>query len=127
MYQFLADLVLTLHVTFVVFVLCGGLLVRRWRWLAWLHLPAAAWATTVEFSGWVCPLTLVENWLRKQAGETGYQSGFIADYLLPILYPHDLTRDFQINLGIVGVAIIILMYSWLWRRPKVTVKSVFDR
>ena len=116
MYPLLANLVLIIHLMFVVFVLCGGLLVQRWRWLAWLHLPAALWGATVEFRGWVCPLTLFENWLREQAGETGYQSGFVADYLLPILYPDDLTRDFQLLLGMIVVAIIISMYGWLWRQ-----------
>jgi hypothetical protein len=66
----------------------------------------------------VCPLTVFENWLREEAGETGYQSGFIADYLLPFLYPYDLTRDFQLILGMVVVAIIISMYGWLWLRSQ---------
>lgn len=126
-YLLLANLVLMFHLTFVVFVLFGGLLVWRWRWLVWLHVPAATWGATVEFSGWVCPLTQVENWLREQAGETGYQSGFVADYLLPILYPDDLTRDFQLMLGMVVVAFIISMYGWLWCRSKVTVRSAYDR
>ena len=118
MYPLLADLVLIVHLAFVIFVLCGWLLVWRWRWIAWLHLPAAAWGTTVEFSGWVCPLTLFENWLREQAGETGYQSGFVADYLVPILYPNDLTHDFQHMLGTGVVVIIISMYVSLWRRSQ---------
>jgi len=118
MYPLLADLVLIVHLAFVVFVLCGGLLVLRWRWIAWLHLPAAAWGATVEFSGWVCPLTLFENWLREQAGEAAYQSGFVADYLLPILYPDDLTRDVQLTLGTAVLAINISVYGWLWRRTQ---------
>ena len=126
-YLLLANLVLMFHLTFVVFVLFGGLLVWRWRWLVWLHVPAATWGATVEFSGWVCPLTLFENWLREQAGETGYQSGFVADFLLPILYPNDLTRDSQLMLGMVVVAFIISMYGWVWRRSKVTVRSAYDR
>ena len=118
MYPLLANLVLILHLAFVVFVLCGGLLVWRWRWLAWLHLPAATWGATVEFGGWVCPLTLFENWLREQAGETGYHSGFVADYLVPILYPNDLTHDFQHMLGTGVVVIIISMYGWLLRQSQ---------
>ncbi len=82
MYLFLADLVLTIHLGFVVFVLCGGILVLKWRWVAWLHLPAVAWGTVVEFTGWICPLTPLENWLRSQGGETTYRSDFIAQYLL---------------------------------------------
>src|SRR5207247_8239749 len=99
MYPLLANLVLIVHLAFVVFVLCGGLLVRRWRWLAWLQLPAATRGATVEFRGRVCPLTAFENWLREQAGESGYQSGVIAAFVLVFLYPYDLTRGFQVFLG----------------------------
>ena len=91
MYSFLADLVLIVHLAFVVFVLCGGLLVLMLRWLAWLHLPAALWGAIVEFTGWICPLTPLENWFREQDGETPYRSDIISQYLLPVLYPEDLT------------------------------------
>ena len=115
MYQLLADLVLIVHLAFVVFVLCGGLLVLRWRWIAWLHLPAAAWGAVVEFSGWICPLTPLENWLRAQGGEVAYRTDFIARYLLPVLYPGDLTRDLQLLLGTVVVVLNAAVYWWLWR------------
>lgn len=115
MYPLLADLVLIVHLTFVVFVLCGGLLVLRWRWIAWLHLPAAAWGAVVEFTGWICPLTPLENWLRVQGGEVGYEQDFVARYLLPLLYPGDLTRDLQLLLGSVVVVLNAALYWWLWR------------
>jgi hypothetical protein len=115
MYSLLADLVLIVHLAFVVFVLCGGLLVLRWRWIAWLHLPAAAWGTVVEFTGWICPLTPLENWLRAQGGEVGEEQDFIARYLLPTLYPGDLTRDLQLLLGTVVVVLNVAVYCWLWR------------
>lgn len=115
MYSLLADLVLLVHLTFVVFVLCGGLLVLRWRGIAWLHLPAAIWGAFVEFSGWICPLTPLENWLRDQGGETAYQSDFIAQYLLPVLYPGNLTRDLQLLLGTVVVVFNAAVYWWIWR------------
>ena len=118
MYPLLADLVLIVHLAFVVFVLCGGLLVLRWRWIAWLHLPAAVWGAVVEFTGWICPLTPLENWLRAQAGQTGYRSDFVAYYLLPVLYPGDLTRDVQLMLGTVVLVINISVYGWLWRRTQ---------
>jgi hypothetical protein len=115
MYQLLADLVLIVHLAFVVFVLCGGLLVLKWRWVAWLHLPAAIWGAVVEFTGWICPLTPLENWLRAQGGETSYHSDFITQYLLPVLYPGDLTRDLQLLLGLVVVLLNAAVYWWLWR------------
>jgi hypothetical protein len=115
MYPLLADLTLIVHLTFVVFVLCGGLLVLRWRWIAWLHLPAAAWGAVVEFTGWICPLTPLENWLRVQGGEVGYEQDFVARYLLPLLYPGDLTRDLQLLLGSVVVVLNAALYWRLWR------------
>jgi hypothetical protein len=115
MYPLLADLVLIVHLAFVVFVLCGGLLVLRWRWIAWLHLPAAAWGAVVEFTGWICPLTPLENWLRAQGGEVGDEQDFIDRYLLPILYPEDLTRDLQLLLGTVVVVLNVAVYCWLWQ------------
>jgi hypothetical protein len=114
MYSFLADLVLMVHLAFVVFVLCGGLIVLRWRWIAWLHLPAAAWGAVVEFSGWICPLTPLENWLRARAGEVGDEQDFMARYFLPILYPGDLTRDLQFLLGTAVVVLNTAIYCWLW-------------
>ena len=115
MYPLLANLVLIVHLAFVVFVLCGGLLVLRWRWIAWLHVPAIAWGAFVEFSGWICPLTPLENWLHAQGGDISYRSDFIAQYLLPLLYPGDLTRDLQLLLGTVVIVLNAAVYWWLWQ------------
>ncbi|MEO6308496.1 MAG: DUF2784 domain-containing protein [Nitrospiraceae bacterium] len=115
-YSWLADLILCIHVSFVLFVVFGGLLMLRWQWVAWLHLPAAIWGAVVEFTGWTCPLTPLENWLRAQGGEIAYRSDFISQYLLPVLYPGDLTRDFQLLLGTGVVVLNTAIYWWLWRR-----------
>ena len=113
--RLLADLVLILHLAFVVFVLCGGLFVLKWRWIAWVHLPAAFWGTIVEFTGWICPLTPLENWLRAQSGEATYRSDFIAHYLLPVLYPDNLTRGIQLLLGTIVIVLNAAVYWWIWR------------
>lgn len=111
----LADAVLVLHLAFVLFVLFGGLLALRWRPIIWAHLPAVLWGTFVEFSGWVCPLTPLENWLRTQAGISGYEGDFIARYIIPILYPEALTSDIQTILGTVVVVVNLAIYGWLLR------------
>ncbi len=113
--RLLADLVLILHLAFVVFVLCGGLFVLKWRWIAWVHLPAAFWGAVVEFTGWICPLTPLENWLRAQSGEATYRSDFIAHYLLPVLYPDHLTRGIQLLLGTIVIVLNAAVYWWIWR------------
>lgn len=112
----LAQLVVLVHLGFVVFVVVGGLLVLRWRRLMWLHLPAAAWGALIEFAGWICPLTPLEIFLRRQAGEAGYHGGFIEHYLLPILYPPGLTRGVQVVLGTVVIVVNVLAYWRVWKK-----------
>ncbi len=114
----LADAVLFLHLAFVLFVLFGGLLALKWRSAIWFHLPAAAWGAFIEFSGWICPLTPLENWLRIQDGEAGYPGDFLSQYLLAVLYPEALTPQIQIVLGTVVLAANLTIYGWLWRTQR---------
>lgn len=114
-YQLLADLVVGVHFVFVLFVILGGFLAVKWRRIAWLHVSAAIWGAAVEFSGWICPLTPLENWFRERAGEGGYRSDFVARYLLPVLYPEGLTRGIQILLGVSVVAVNLAIYGWVLR------------
>jgi hypothetical protein len=117
-YAFLADLALLLHFGFILFVVVGGAMVLRLPRLAWLHLPAAAWGAAVELFGWYCPLTDLENHWRRLAGGPGYDSSFIDRYLTPLIYPEDLTRDSQIMLGLIVLALNLLVYGWLIYRQK---------
>lgn len=116
--RLLADAVVLLHLAFVAFAVGGGLLALRWRWLPWLHLPALGWAAFVEFSGRICPLTPLENFLREAGGSAGYPGGFVEHYLLPVLYPAGLTRDAQWLLGGGLVLFNVLVYFLLWRRRR---------
>lgn len=113
-----ADALVVLHLAFVAFVVLGGLLVLRWRWLAWVHIPAAIWGAWIEFAGWICPLTPLENRLRAQAGQQGYGTSFVEHYLLPVLYPAALTRELQWLLGGVVIAVNAAVYLIVWRRSK---------
>jgi hypothetical protein len=112
-YRLLADLVVLVHLAFVVFAVAGAVLVLRWRWVLWLHLPAVVWAALIEFAGWICPLTPLENRLRILSGGAGYRGGFIEHYLLPILYPSGLTRGVQVMLGSFVIVVNLGIYSWL--------------
>ncbi|MGB9496229.1 MAG: DUF2784 domain-containing protein [Azonexus sp.] len=104
-YDALANAVLVVHLAFIVFVVLGAALSWRFPRLRWLHFVALAWAAFIEFSGGICPLTPLEDRLRRMAGGEGYSGGFIAHYLIPIIYPEGLTREWQIVLG-VGVIVI---------------------
>ncbi len=114
-YTLLADLVLVLHATFILFVVLGGLLVFWRRRLIWLHIPAVAWGILIELQGWICPLTYLENDLRAAAGGSGYAGGFIDHYLLPLVYPSALTQETQVLLGLAVLFINAVIYALVWR------------
>jgi hypothetical protein len=118
-YPVLAELVVLVHLAFVVFVVLGGLLAMKWPGLIWAHLPAVFWGVAIELSGWICPLTPLENWLRHKGGEENYQFDFVAHYLLPMLYPQGLTRRSQIALGALVLVVNVAIYGWVLRKRKV--------
>lgn len=121
-YGALADLVVVVHLAFVAFVVFGGLLVLRRPRLAWLHLPAAVWGVMIEFAGWMCPLTPLENALRLRGGEAGYSGGFVEHYLLPVLYPSGLTRGVQLVLGSIVLVLNLAVYGAVLARRRAQVK-----
>lgn len=115
---FLADVVLIVHGAFVLFVAVGALAVLRWPWLGWVHLPAVLWGAGISLAGGICPLTPLENALRRAAGQTEYAGGFIEHYLTAMIYPPGLTRSTQIALGVAAIAFNGAIYLWLWRARK---------
>ena len=119
-YRALADLVLVVHLAFVLFVVLGGLLVLRWPRVAWLHVPAAIWGVLIEYTGWICPLTPLENSFRARGGEAGYSGGFIEHYVIPALYPAGLARPTQAVLGTLVLVVNLVAYGVLIRRLKGT-------
>lgn len=115
----LADVLVIVHLLFVVFVVAGGFLLARWPKLVWLHLPAAAWGAYIEFSGGICPLTPLENRLRVLGGGSAYSGNFVEHYVLPIVYPGYLTLPLQQVLGGVVVGVNLVAYGLAyaaWRR-----------
>ena len=117
-YRFAADLTLILHLLFIVFVLFGGLLcLHRTRWL-WLHLPSMLWGVWVEWAGWVCPLTPLENHFRQSASGQGYRDDFVEHYLIPLIYPEQLTVSLQWFLGSLVLAINIFIYYYVFQRRR---------
>ncbi|WP_337056248.1 DUF2784 domain-containing protein [Pseudomonas sp. USHLN015] len=116
LYRIAADAVVLFHMGFILFVLLGGLLVLRWPKVALLHLPAVCWGVTVEWLHLICPLTPLENSLRRAAGEQGYQGGFIEHHVLPVIYPAGLTPGIQLWLGGIVVGLNLLVYGLLLAR-----------
>lgn len=114
-YQLAAAAVALTHLAFIVFVLLGGLLLLKWPKLAWIHLPAAVWGVLIEFFGWWCPLTKWENYFLREAGRAGYDGGFVAHYLMPLIYPAGLTRGTEIAIGLLVLIINVSIYVKVFR------------
>ncbi|HEX4961318.1 MAG TPA: DUF2784 domain-containing protein [Thermoanaerobaculia bacterium] len=117
-YRILADLLVVLHLGFVLFVCLGGLLVLRWPRVAWVHLPAVIWGAIVEFTQTICPLTPLENRLRHLGGQAGYQGGFIEHYITRVLYPEGLSKSIQIGLGVFVVVLNVTVYAVAYGRRR---------
>jgi hypothetical protein len=118
LYRLLADALLVGHLAFVLFVVFGGALVLRWPRLAWLHVPAVFWGALVELTGWVCPITPLENVLRNAAGQAGYAGGFVEHYVVALLYPEGLTRGTQLIFALLVIALNAILYGTLVTRAR---------
>jgi hypothetical protein len=118
--HFAANAIVLIHVVFILFVLFGAWLVLRWKWVAWLHVPAFAWGAAIEFLGAVCPLTPLEQRLRELAGERGYTGGFVDHYIVPVMYPAGLTPAVQLWLGVFVVALNVAIYAFVLARRQRT-------
>jgi len=115
-YRVLADAVIVFHLVFILFGLLGGLFILWRKWILLFHLPSVVWIVLIEFKGWICPLTPLENYFHELAGQAGYTGGFIEHYLIPIIYPAGLTSDIQFVLGCIAFGINILVYLFVIQR-----------
>ncbi|HET9947801.1 MAG TPA: DUF2784 domain-containing protein [Longimicrobiales bacterium] len=118
LYGNLATLVALGHFAFILFVMLGGLLVARWPKVAWIHVPCFVWGGWIEVSGGICPLTPLENALRRAAGDAPYLGSFIEHYLLGVIYPTGLTREVQLALAAGLVLLNVAIYAWVIRRRR---------
>jgi hypothetical protein len=122
-----ADLVVIVHLLVIGFIVGGVFLTWRWPLIIWVHIPAVIYGALVEFAGFTCPLTLLENDLRQRSGEAGYRDGFIAHYLVKVIYPPGLTHGMQFGLGVLLLLVAIIGYwGFLRRRGRVVARALAD-
>jgi len=115
MYAAIADLAMLAHFAFLVVLVLGGFTAWRWPRLIIVHIGLATWGVLNAVVKVPCPLTNLEDWARRQAGEQGLPGGFIDRYLTGVVYPEENLAAIQ--LGVAGVIVL----SWIgfvvrWRR-----------
>jgi Protein of Unknown function (DUF2784) len=103
----LADGVAGLHYAFMAFLVVGGFLAWRWRWLIWVHVVAVVWAVLIVTTHIPCPLTALQNHLREMAGQRPLSDSFINLYIRGTFYPEGQQPLAQAVLGMVVLA------SWI--------------
>jgi hypothetical protein len=119
----LADAVVICHLLLIVYGLLGGFIALWRRWAILLHLPLAIWVSAIEFTGWTCPLTPLEKWLREQGGAESYSGSFVENYLIPIIYPPNLTPQLQIVLGLIALGANLLVYGYVFYRWRLSAEN----
>jgi len=116
-YRIGADIVVVVHLLFIGFIVSGAFLTWRWPWIIWVHIPVVVYTAIVVLARFTCPLTVLEKDLRHWGGEVGYSDGFIAHYLVPVVYPPGVTHEIQDVLGgVVLLVVAILGYGGSVRR-----------
>ena len=118
MYELAADLTLIVHFAFIIFVVCGALLFFVSTKIIYVHVPALIWGIYIELTHSVCPLTYLENWFLQKANLSTYSEGFIQNYLVPIVYPTNLTKDLQIYFVIALIIINVIIYGFMISKLK---------
>ena len=122
MYEIAANLTLIVHFIFVLFVVFGGLFFFVTTRIVFIHIPAFIWGSYIELTHSICPLTYLENLFLHKANLTTYSEGFIQNYLMPIVYPTNLTKDLQIYLGIALIVVNMIIYGFIISKLKKSFK-----
>ena len=118
MYELLANLTLIAHLIFILFVIFGGMLFFIFSKIIYIHIPSLLWGIYIELTNSICPLTYLENWFLYKSELSTYSSGFINNYLFPIIYPEGLTAEIQIYLGVSLIVINIFIYGSIYKNFK---------
>lgn len=124
-YQALADSVLLLHFAIVIFVVCGlpAIVVGNvagWSWVNSLwwrlaHLAAIGIVALQAWFGQYCPLTLLESWLREQAGQSAYSASFIEYWVQKLLYYEAPLWVFAVLYTVFG---LLVAFAWWYYPPQ---------
>jgi hypothetical protein len=102
------------HFAFLAYGIGGGFLAWRWPKAFWPHLAAVAWMVLIVTRAVDCPLTWIEDWARRRAGEPVLNGGFIAQYVTGVFYP----KRFELLAQILVFALVLASWAGIVRRRR---------
>ena len=115
-FEIFAVLALLLHLSFILFVIFGAILILKFKKVIYVHIPAVAWGAYIELSHSICPLTHLENYFLKKAGKDQYSVDFIENYIFKIIYPPALNYEIQTYLGVILIFVNLLIYYYIVKK-----------
>jgi Protein of Unknown function (DUF2784) len=102
-----AEVVAGVHFAFLGYVAGGGFLSWRWPRAIVAHLAALGWGLAGLVMPVACPLTGLQDVLRRWAGEPPLRGGFVDQYVEGVLYPERFTPLVR---AVLAAAVVV---SWL--------------
>ena len=108
-----ADLVVLIHLLWILFLIFGAIPGARWTWVKWIHLGALAYSVALQSFGWICPSTHLETWLRSTGGAMSYEGTFIRHYLEAIVY-----AELPPNAIFFGTLVVLAITLWIYFVPR---------
>lgn len=108
-----ADVVVVIHLLWIVFIIFGALVGRKYTWVKWLHLGALVFSLWLQVFQGMCPLTYLEIWLRRRhAPSLAYTGDFIAHYAEQFVY---VSAPREWVLGVTGGVVVVTLVAY-WPR-----------
>lgn len=114
-YKLAADIIVLIHFLWIVFLIFGAFIGRRYKWVKIFHISGMGFAMLIQIFGWYCPLTHLEIWLRRQHDPSlAYSGSFIINYTEKLVYVNLSMRTIFIL-----TIVLLLMSAWIYlRKPK---------
>ncbi len=109
-----AEVLVVLHLGFLVYMILGGFLALRRFALIWPHIATTVYSTYVTLASFTCPLTRLEKWLRGEGGQTPYEGSFIHQYVRGTFYP----AEYETAVWISGMAIAVASHVFVLTRRR---------
>ena len=113
-----ASLILVFHLAWILWVIFGALWTSGRALLSVFHVLSLLWGIAVEIGPWACPLTVVEAYFERNAGQNANPGGFLVHYLDSLVYPN-ISESVLVVAGVSVCALNLAIYiRRYWVAPR---------